>query len=125
MEANRAFLYSGKLEPNVFFFFSSRSRHTIWPRDWSSDVCSSDLCRAAGIAARYVSGHLAGDGGSHAWVEALVPDPDRPGESVVEGWDPTHDRPVGDGYVTVAVGRDYADVAPLSGSYVADRAVGH
>src|SRR5690625_3016227 len=25
------------------FFFSSRRRHTIWPRDWSSDVCSSDL----------------------------------------------------------------------------------
>src|SRR5690625_7483994 len=27
-----------------FFFFSSRRRHTRWPRDWSSDVCSSDLC---------------------------------------------------------------------------------
>src|SRR5439155_8142327 len=33
-----------------FFFFSSRRRHTRWPRDWSSDVCSSDLapCRFAG-----------------------------------------------------------------------------
>src|SRR5215208_7267131 len=29
----------------VFFFFSSRRRHTRWPRDWSSDVCSSDLRR--------------------------------------------------------------------------------
>src|SRR5690625_7743109 len=28
-----------------FFFFSSRRRHTRWPRDWSSDVCSSDLDR--------------------------------------------------------------------------------
>src|SRR5215208_8360782 len=27
----------------VLFFFSSRRRHTIGPRDWSSDVCSSDL----------------------------------------------------------------------------------
>src|SRR5437870_11390604 len=27
-----------------FFFFSSRRRHTRWPRDWRSDVCSSDLC---------------------------------------------------------------------------------
>src|SRR5690625_7820187 len=27
----------------VYFFFSSRRRHTRWPRDWSSDVCSSDL----------------------------------------------------------------------------------
>src|SRR2546421_9251597 len=26
-----------------FFFFSSRRRHTISDRDWSSDVCSSDL----------------------------------------------------------------------------------
>src|SRR5690606_27864998 len=26
-----------------FFFFSSRRRHTIFSRDWSSDVCSSDL----------------------------------------------------------------------------------
>src|SRR5690625_7840088 len=26
-----------------WFFFSSRRRHTRWPRDWSSDVCSSDL----------------------------------------------------------------------------------
>src|SRR5690625_7134230 len=24
-------------------YFSSRRRHTRWPRDWSSDVCSSDL----------------------------------------------------------------------------------
>src|SRR5690625_8009175 len=27
----------------IILFFSSRSRHTSWPRDWSSDVCSSDL----------------------------------------------------------------------------------
>src|SRR5690606_40672398 len=26
-----------------FFFFSSRRRHTSFSRDWSSDVCSSDL----------------------------------------------------------------------------------
>src|SRR6266702_5682989 len=32
---------------NTLFFFSSRRRHTRWPRDWSSDVCSSDL-RASG-----------------------------------------------------------------------------
>src|SRR5215510_9040793 len=28
---------------SALFFFSSRRRHTRWPRDWSSDVCSSDL----------------------------------------------------------------------------------
>src|SRR5215813_9941794 len=31
----------------VFFFFSSRRRHTRCGRDWSSDVCSSDLIVAA------------------------------------------------------------------------------
>src|SRR5439155_3958617 len=49
----------------IFFFFSSRRRHTRWPRDWSSDVCSSDLtsgikyglfCSTPGVAvARNVS----------------------------------------------------------------------
>src|SRR5258707_8995287 len=29
-----------------FFFFSSRRRHTRYWRDWSSDVCSSDLDRS-------------------------------------------------------------------------------
>src|SRR5207302_10092625 len=36
----------------TFFFFSSRRRHTRFSRDWSSDVCSSDLtpstCAALG-----------------------------------------------------------------------------
>src|SRR5690625_6783389 len=36
------------------FFFSSRRRHTRWPRDWSSDVCSSDL-RASHPAAEVVA----------------------------------------------------------------------
>src|SRR5207245_8604203 len=31
----------------LFFFFSSRRRHTRCYRDWSSDVCSSDLAPAA------------------------------------------------------------------------------
>src|SRR2546429_7317209 len=34
-----------------FFFFSSRRRHTRCSRDWSSDVCSSDL---VGVFIRYV-----------------------------------------------------------------------
>src|SRR5919112_1221888 len=32
---------------SIFFFFSSRRRHTRYWRDWSSDVCSSDLQAAA------------------------------------------------------------------------------
>src|SRR6266550_4668088 len=42
----------------VFFFFSSRRRHTRCSRDWSSDVCSSDLAEAIAIARR--SGFEAG-----------------------------------------------------------------
>src|SRR5207253_8059609 len=34
------------------FFFSSRRRHTRWPRDWSSDVCSSDLPEWGAILAQ-------------------------------------------------------------------------
>src|SRR3712207_7788387 len=33
------------MDVRVFFFFSSRRRHTRYWRDWSSDVCSSDLER--------------------------------------------------------------------------------
>src|SRR6267154_5542623 len=32
-----------KIRLFLFFFFSSRRRHTRWTGDWSSDVCSSDL----------------------------------------------------------------------------------
>src|SRR5690606_39433204 len=32
----------------LFFFFSSGRRHTRFSRDWSSDVCSSDLLRSKG-----------------------------------------------------------------------------
>src|SRR5690606_40034094 len=35
-----------------FFFFSSRRRHTRFSRDWSSDVCSSDLLRMQGMLLR-------------------------------------------------------------------------
>src|SRR3712207_7791870 len=34
----------------VYVFFSSRRRHTRYWRDWSSDVCSSDLPNADGAA---------------------------------------------------------------------------
>src|SRR5215475_10860898 len=39
----------------IFFFFSSRRRHTRFSRDWSSDVCSSDLlCLAKGLTGGYL-----------------------------------------------------------------------
>jgi transglutaminase-like putative cysteine protease len=74
------------------------------------------LCRCAGLAARYVSGHLLGQGGTHAWVEVIVPAGG--GTATAVAFDPCHGRRADSRYVTVAVGRDYTDVAPTSGSYV-------
>jgi transglutaminase-like putative cysteine protease len=72
-------------------------------------------CRAMAIPARYISGHLVGDGGSHAWVEIVVKNR---GGAALWAFDPTHDRVAGMTYVAVAAGRDYYDVAPTSGTYV-------
>jgi transglutaminase-like putative cysteine protease len=74
------------------------------------------LCHAAGVSARYVSGHLTGEGGSHAWVEGLEAAPSGTG-AIAMGFDPTHDRAVDSRYLTVAVGRNYSDVAPTSGTF--------
>jgi transglutaminase-like putative cysteine protease len=74
------------------------------------------LCRMCGLPARYVSGHLLGEGGTHAWVEVLIP-VDEGSATEVHALDPTHGVPVGTRHITVAVGRDYGDVAPTSGSY--------
>ena len=75
------------------------------------------LCRLCGLPARYVSGHLVGEGGSHAWVEVLLPSAGDPDALVAVAFDPTNDRRAGLRYLTVAVGRDYADVAPTSGTF--------
>ena len=75
------------------------------------------ICRCLGLPALYVSGHMLGEGGTHSWVEVLLPALD--GSDSACGWplDPTHGRHVDLTYLTVAVGRDYGDVAPTSGSY--------
>lgn len=80
--------------------------------------------RAMGVPARYVSGYLltepppgmprlVGSDASHAWVSVYLPDlEDGP------GWcdlDPTNNRRPGEDYVTLAWGRDFADVSPLRG----------
>lgn len=77
------------------------------------------LCRAVGIAARYVSGHMLGEGGSHAWVEVLVT---QHGQCKAIGFDPTNARVPNLGYTVVALGRDYNDVPPTSGRFIGDSA---
>src|SRR5207302_6383976 len=74
------------------------------------------LCRLCGLPARYVSGHLLGVGGTHAWVEVLLPDPEH-GGAIAWPYDPANGCAAGLRYLTIAVGRDYHDVAPPSGTF--------
>ena len=78
------------------------------------------LSRASGLPARYVSGHMLGEGGSHAWLEIIVPND--AGQLQAIGFDPTNARQPNLGYVVVAVGRDYSDVPPTSGRFTGERA---
>ncbi len=74
------------------------------------------LCRLAGLPARYVSGYLPGEGQMHAWVEVLLPTGPQ-GTPLWVPYDPTHQRRCDERYLTVAIGRDYEDIAPTSGYY--------
>src|SRR3954451_11635834 len=63
------------------FFFSSRRRHTRCGRDWSSDVCSSDLDAGAsdafwpnGLNWAVNTAAMLNDHDVHWFEEALVPD---------------------------------------------------
>jgi transglutaminase-like putative cysteine protease len=71
------------------------------------------LCRSLRIPALYVSGYLATQAASatHAWTEIFVPG------IGWQGLDPTHNGQPDETYVKIGVGRDYADVAPVSGTY--------
>ena len=77
------------------------------------------VCRALRIPARYVSGYLyngpadqlRGAQASHAWVEVYLP------ELGWRGLDPTNNGQPDERYVKIAVGRDYADVTPIKGTY--------
>ncbi len=93
------------------------------------------LCcfRSLGLPARYVSGYLltqpppgkprlVGADASHAWVSVYLPRATKEGLAAKGLWvdlDPTNNRwgpeSPGQDYVTVAFGRDYADVSPIRG----------
>ena len=84
--------------------------------------------RALGLPARYVSGYLltepppgqvklVGSDASHAWVSVYLPD--LPADAAWCDFDPTNNRDgwgtPGEDYITLAIGRDYADVSPIRG----------
>jgi transglutaminase-like putative cysteine protease len=74
------------------------------------------LLRSLGIPACYVSGHLVGEGAPHAWVEVVL-DSSSGQPGCVVAFDPTHHRRASSNYITVAVGRDFADVSSTSGVF--------
>src|SRR6266496_3594068 len=73
---------------DIFFFFSSRRRHTRSPRDWSSDVCSSDLstcarCRATSAVRSAARGRTRAPRGSEER---------RVGKECRSPWSPYHSK---------------------------------
>ncbi|MGV3705295.1 MAG: transglutaminase family protein [Arcticibacter sp.] len=76
------------------------------------------MLRTATIPARYVSGYICphkngmrGEGATHAWVEAYLPD---------YGWlglDPTNNCIANETHVRLAVGRNFSDCSPVKGVY--------
>jgi transglutaminase-like putative cysteine protease len=118
-------LVSARVHDHLRYDWGATSIATTAAEAWAGGAgvcqdyahCMLALTRLCGLSARYVSGHLLGEGGSHAWVELLVPHPQHPECVSAVPFDPTHARRAGLRYVTVAVGRDYADVAPTSGTY--------
>ena len=75
------------------------------------------MCRTLGIPARYMSGHLLGEGSTHAWVEVLVTTEEKRRETSAVAFDPCYGRRPDATYLTIAAGRDYSDVPPTSGTY--------
>ncbi len=77
-----------------------------------------EMLRLVHIPARYVSGYictnkngLRGEGATHAWAEAYIPD---------YGWlgiDPTNDCIANETHVRLAVGRNFTDCSPVKGVY--------
>src|SRR5438309_9450728 len=74
----------------VFFFFSSRRRHTRWNCDWSSDVCSSDLpARRRQLAA---PGGVVLEGRDTGTVVCPRSEERRVGKECRSRWGPYHEK---------------------------------
>src|SRR5262249_60582460 len=104
-------LYSASVASSMcamrrLFFFSSRRRHTRLVSDWSSDVCSSDLCSWAAPSARqtWVKISRISDQGSgpRTWRQAARLSPSRysitrseerrVGKECRARWSPDHEK---------------------------------
>ncbi len=80
----------------------------------------ASILRSWGVPTRYASGYLGPDGNddqhsqSHAWVESWLPG------FGWRGFDPANDCDCDERHIRVAVGRDYADVPPVRGTFRGD-----
>src|SRR5690348_16187799 len=90
----------------VFFFFSSRRRHTRWTGDWSSDVCSSDLTSPS--APRDIGPHLVLVPLREPAREGRAPLAPEPGQQGEAGPEPDHDARSRDGQPGERDGGDIA-----------------
>ncbi len=78
-------------------------------------VLFMEVCRAIGLAARFVSGYQEGDADSsdrhlHAWAEVYLPG------AGWRGYDPTHGLAVAAGYVAIVASASAQSAAPVEGS---------
>jgi transglutaminase-like putative cysteine protease len=81
-----------------------------------SAILLMEVCRAVGLAARFVSGYQEGDPDAsdrhlHAWAEVFLPG------AGWRGYDPTHGLAVADGHIAVAASAVPQSVAPVKGGY--------
>src|SRR6267143_2846108 len=73
----------------MVFFVSSRSRHTSWNCDWSSDVCSSDLHRPVLPLCRHSHRRLrSAESGAAVWKS----EERRVGQECRSRWSPYHSK---------------------------------
>lgn len=87
-----------------------------------STVLFMEVCRAMGIAARFVSGYEIGDPNTsdwqlHAWAEVYLPG------AGWRGYDPTHGLAVGDRHIALAASAIPAYCAPVIGEVTPERPI--
>ncbi|MBQ0075394.1 MAG: transglutaminase family protein [Prevotella sp.] len=70
-----------------------------------------EICRKAGLPARYVCGLMIGEGATHAWVEV------HDGQCWY-AFDPTNDTAIATGYIKLAHGRNANDCPVSRGTYI-------
>lgn len=68
------------------------------------------ILREFNIPCRYVNGFIEGEGQTHAWVDVLI-------DGFWHGFDPTHNRKIEYGYISLAHGRDASDCSVSRGVF--------